>query len=283
VIDVAVSETAPPRTRRRDVGTAVASVAIRGLLAGAPRPGRVLGTSTHGWWYAIDDTVVVVTDDRVVRLPNAVVVRPDPAAVAGVSRPGEESWLGGGGVATPDIEWRIVRWFDPRVAAIDADPNVVAGLVRSAAELVPGVDVGPLAAALRTGDGLRFVDEAGQMIGRGEGLTPEGDDILTGVVAGYRHCCASLGDAAGASMLERLRRPILSAARRSTTSLSVTLLGHAFDGEVAAPVGSLLRALTGRGSVPVAIDATLAVGHRSGPALAGGVVAGVAAGLGVQP
>jgi hypothetical protein len=64
--------------------------------------------------------------------------------------------------------------------------------------------------------------------------------------------------------------------------LSFALMRHAFDGEVAAPLGALLRALTGRGELATALAATEAIGHRSGPALVRGAVAGVAAGCGVR-
>lgn len=251
---------------------------------GPPRSWQVLGVSTHVWWCSADDAVLVITDDRVVRLPNAVVVHPGHTLPAPLSPPGDHILVGGGAVVTRTASWRVVRWWDAQVAPVQADPGEVMGLARAAADLLsipsPIDGEAPVTAALRRGNGERVVAEAGRLIGRGVGLTPEGDDVLSGVVAAYRHIGASIGNPAVSTVLERVGPSVLALARTSTTLLSFSLLRHAFAGEVAAPVGRLLRALTGRGDLPAAVEATVAIGHRSGPALARGVVAGVAAGCG---
>lgn len=242
-----------------------------------------MGASTHTFWCAAGEEVLLITDDQVVRLPNSVARSPNPGLAASPLSPGEDVLVGGGVVATRTSALRIVRWWDPQVRPIEAERRHVRRLARNAAESVPSCDREPLVVALRDHDHRGVVEAADRYLGRGEGLTPEGDDFLTGVVAGYRHASASVGDVPGALVLQAIRTPVLAAARRSTTSLSRTLLRHAFDGEVPAPVGSLLRALTGRGDLAAALDATIAIGHRSGPALATGVVAGVAAECGVEP
>jgi hypothetical protein len=241
-----------------------------------------MGVSTHAWWCAAGDTVLVVADDQAVRLPNSVVVGPGFSLVAGSVSPGDHIVVGRGAVTTRTADWRIGRWWDPRVVPIDADQRDVIRLVRAAAASVSPSGGEPLITALLAGDHHCFVELADRFIGRGEGLTPEGDDFLTGIIAGYHHGCASLGDPTGAAVLEQVRLPVLATARESTTLLSCSLLRHAFVGEVAAPMGALLRALTGRGDLATALAATDAIGHRSGPALASGVVAGIAAGCGVR-
>lgn len=265
-------------------GPAVASSAMATALLGPPRRWRVLGVSTHVWWCSADDAVLVITDDRIVRLPNALIVHPGHTLPAPLWRPGDHIVVGGAAVVTRTAAWRVVRWWDAQVAPVRDDPGHVMGRARAAADLLsmlsPIDGEAPVTAALRRGDGDRVVGEAGRLIGRGVGLTPEGDDVLSGVIAGYRHIGASIGNPDVSTVLDRVGPSVLAVARTSTTLLSYSLLRHAFAGEVAGPVGHLLRALTGRGDLPAAVEATIAIGHRSGPALARGVVAGVTAGCG---
>jgi len=262
-------------------GMAVGSTALADALTDDPRPWRVMGVSTHVLWCSADDAALVITDDRVVRLPNSVTAGPGFTIAARSLSPGDEIIIGDGVVATRTGGWRIGRWWDPRVAPIATDLSAVIGLVRSAARLLPLDDEAPLITALGASDPDRVVEQAGRLIGSGEGLTPEGDDFLTGAVAGYGHSGASVGNVAAATVIEQIRLPLLAAARRSTTLLSFSLLHHAFNCEVAVPLGALLRALAGRGDVAAALAATTVIGHRSGPALARGVVGGAAAACGV--
>ncbi|MCJ7726135.1 MAG: DUF2877 domain-containing protein, partial [Acidimicrobiia bacterium] len=117
------------------------------------------------------------------------------------------------------------------------------------------------------------------LIGSGDGLTPAGDDLLSGTVAGALLIGRSIGADAMVEMVGRLEAPLMAHAAGATTSLSASLLGHAFRGEVAAPAAALMRALTGRGDTVVAAAALDAVGHSSGPALAAGVLAGARAAI----
>jgi hypothetical protein len=120
------------------------------------------------------------------------------------------------------------------------------------------------------------------MLGNGGGLTPEGDDRLIGAFAAYRHVTASLGHPAGSEMIDGLAEEVMGIATGRTTLLSVTLLRHALAGEVADPVAEFMRAVTGRGSVSVAVERCLALGGSSGRALAHGIVCGARAGCEVS-
>jgi hypothetical protein len=280
VSELAIRDEEPVDALSRRAGTAVASSALRGVLTGARCRGRILGTSSHAWWCTIGETVVVITDDRAVRLPNAVIARPAPTA-GDQAPPFDTITVGDGELRVGGRDWRVVRWWDPRVVPVDVDAAELAG--RAVAEHIADADTSQLAVAVLAGDPQRFVEAAGRLIGRGAGLTPEGDDVVSGFVAGYRHAAAAIGDTAATSLVDQLREPLLSVARSATNQLSLSLLRHTLDGEVAAPVGSLLRALTGRGEVAAAIAATRSIGHRSGPALAHGVIAGVVAACGAQP
>jgi hypothetical protein len=88
-----------------------------------------------------------------------------------------------------------------------------------------------------------------RLAGRGSGLTPSGDDILIGYVAGL---ALFHGDRATA-------RAIAAVARRRTTALSATLLRHAAEGELPEPAHAALE----RGDVAP----LLSWGHSSGRSL----------------
>jgi hypothetical protein len=110
------------------------------------------------------------------------------------------------------------------------------------------------------------------LVGRGEGLTPLGDDVLCGWLAAHR----ALGVATPA--VDHAVRRTLS----RTTTLSATLLECALAGEVAGLVGTYLRALGApySGGVDEATTARIALtalGHSSGAGLAHGVDVAVSA------
>ncbi len=267
----------------RGCDVAIGSAAVARTFTGSPRSWRVLGSSNGGWWCTARNRVLVFSVDRTVRLPNSVIVGTRGAPLADPVAPDDRVVVGDGEAVCGSRRWRIVRWWDPRVAAVAADPTDVVEMVHEAARLVQLDHVGPLMTAVRRRNDELLVEEIGRLIGRGEGLTPEGDDIVTGMVAGCRHIGAAIDDGTIAALLDRVRPAVTTLAARSTTLLSSSLLGHAFDAEVAAPVGALLRSLTSRAELTAAIAATRAVGHHSGPALAAGVVAGAAAACGVEP
>jgi len=107
------------------------------------------------------------------------------------------------------------------------------------------------------------------LIGRGEGLTPAGDDILAGLLA--------------APMLlapKRLAHQVLASKIRQlsyvTNEISREMLNDAAEGLFIEPVVSLLSAIYGNGDLQKAIRILCAVGATSGLAMLTGVVAGVA-------
>jgi hypothetical protein len=100
----------------------------------------------------------------------------------------------------------------------------------------------------------------GDFIGRGDGLTPLGDDVVCGWLALYR----ATGVASAA--VDHAVRRLLG----RTTALSVALLESALLGDVADPVADYLRALGGP-DAPAARDRLTSVGHSSGSGLAHGI------------
>lgn len=99
-----------------------------------------------------------------------------------------------------------------------------------------------------------------QLLGRGSGLTPSGDDVLCGWLATHH--------AAGVDVPAFTHA--LADSRRGTTMLAATLLGCALHGEVLPEFGRLLRALSepaaGHEMRDAAVD-LVRVGHTSGTAL----------------
>jgi hypothetical protein len=104
------------------------------------------------------------------------------------------------------------------------------------------------------------------LIGRGEGLTPLGDDVVCGWLGASR--------AAGAttSGVDRTVRALLP----RTTPLSAALLDCALHGEVLPQFTAYLSAL-GTPAEPAATSALLAVGHTSGAGLLHGARLALAA------
>lgn len=99
-----------------------------------------------------------------------------------------------------------------------------------------------------------------RLVGRGDGLTPLGDDVVCGWLAAHR----ALGVAT-----PEVDDAVRAAASR-TTLLSRTLLGCAVAGEVLPELGAWLHALTTPARLPGAAAALLAVGASSGAGLLAG-------------
>jgi hypothetical protein len=108
-----------------------------------------------------------------------------------------------------------------------------------------------------------------QMIGCGRGLTPEGDDIITGYLSAI-----SLTRSDGS-----LRQQIAFEIRRNiskTTTVSNQMLNDAMGGFFIEPIVDLRSALYGNGDIEYASGKLRSVGSSSGNAMMFGLVAGVA-------
>jgi hypothetical protein len=112
------------------------------------------------------------------------------------------------------------------------------------------------------------------LVGAGEGLTPSGDDVIVGALAGL--------DAAGeasreASPLRARLCAALETATSPTTRLAAQMLDAAVAGLYAEPVLEVLGALAAGGATPGglerAVRSLLAMGHRSGADTLRGIVA----------
>ena len=278
-ISVDVTYTTTPErdySRISVVVAAVASEGVAGLLDGPLRRGRLLGSSRHAAWLDFDGEVVVVGDPGVVRLPNSIV------ATEGIGvLPDPELWIGRGGIVVGHEQAiRVMRRWDPRPVLPAVDRLDTLETVWTAIGNLDTIDDADLGVALTTRNPGLVVGSAGRLIGRGPGLTPEGDDLLAGALASYLLLAESLRNEPAIRFVTSVSGLLLEIARSRTTSLASSLLAHALVGEVADPVADLLRAISGRGDVTLALERLRLVGHSSGPAYAAGVLTGAAAACG---
>jgi hypothetical protein len=187
-------------------------------------------------------------------LPLRGAQRPGGAdsAARGAQRPG------GADSGDREPELGLVRGLGRVGLATAEDPEGAAGLVL-------------LFRAVRERDPEPAAGAARLLLGRGPGLTPEGDDLLAAVAG----TLAVLGPAAG------LHGPALTSLLAAlapepgqTTALSATLLALATRGLLAEPAGRLLDlGPAGEAAWPAALRRLQRLGHGSGRAYAAGIAA----------
>jgi hypothetical protein len=274
------------------------------------RSGVVLGAGATAGWVDLDGFVVAITTREVPLLPNAIALGAGagalrrPGAAAG--------WVARFGPGRVDLGTLQVTWdpaappsWDPRVPVpAGAGPGPLA---RRAAALLGALGAGP-DAATNLDVGLRAVDNltriglptatdpggaaglarlfhavrerdpepaaeaARGLLGRGPGLTPEGDDLVAAVAG----TLSVLGPAAGweRPVLAGLLAALVEPAPGRTTALSATLLELAAQGHLAEPAGRLLDlGPEGEAAWPAALARLARLGHGSGRAYAAGIAA----------
>ena len=225
-------------------------------VVAAPVAGRELNLSGHDPSYVdLDGFVVVVVGPSGPLLPNGVVLTDRPTAgplsLAGATvwdptlhHPADPARLG------TEILGTLERGQSPPTSAV-SEPS--------------GQGLSPLARAVAERDPALAAAAGAELIGRGPGLTPEGDDVLAGVA----------GVVASGPWPEALRDAWVRALlgddlRRRTTALSATLLELAAAGMGPEPLQALV------GGRVAALDRLLRVGHTSGRAYALGAATALA-------
>jgi hypothetical protein len=136
--------------------------------------------------------------------------------------------------------------------------------------------LGSLTRALEASGSADLPDAVTALLGLGAGLTPQGDDVLAGLLVG-------LAAVPRASRLaRRLGAIVTGLAASRTTTLSAALLCDAADGFAVPALVDLVDGLhevesshrtTTRRTLADVVVRLLAVGHTSGAALAHGAVA----------
>jgi hypothetical protein len=115
------------------------------------------------------------------------------------------------------------------------------------------------------------------LIGLGSGLTPSGDDILIGYLAGLS--CTTQGEAKRTRFVSELGKTVIALSAK-TNDISRTYLYHAAQGQISSRLVDLAEAIC-RGEKPERLseiaEASFHVGHTSGMDAVTGLLLGLAA------
>ena len=212
-------------------------------VVAAPVVGRRLVVSGHEPSYVdLDGFVVVVVGRGGPLLPNGVVLADRPEK------------------GTLSLEGATV--WDPTLR-LPADPARLGAGILQTLDQPSERGLTPLARAVAERDPSLAAAAGAELIGRGPGLTPEGDDVVAGVAA-----VVASGPWPGALREAWLDALLGADLRRRTTALSATLLELAAAGMGPEPLQALVAGRLG------ALARLLRIGHSTGRAYAAG--AGVA-------
>jgi hypothetical protein len=281
--------TASPRAVARRQVTAVpaaASTGIAALLRGPVRRARVLSSTPTAIHLLVPgertgDVVGVLTSDAA-RLPlGCVLFRRSTGRPLVPLAPGASAQVGGGRIVVGDLAVSAAAWWDPRPRLPSPRPALLPEGVRQlrttlygegvphSAFVLPGMPTGPggplaaLRGAVRRADLDAALRTATRLIGLGPGLTPAGDDVMAGTVAGL----VLLGHPAAG----RFAAGVNALAAGRTNELSRALLRHASAGQVSGEYAAVLLALVGEGALAPAVEALLGIGPTTGRATALGL------------
>jgi Protein of unknown function (DUF2877) len=281
----AAARTAPAARAATPV-PASASMGITALLRGPVRPARVLMSLPMAVYLAVPgdrgtEVVGVLTSDAA-RLPlGCVLFRPSNGRPLVALPAGAPAEVGGGRIVVGDLAVSAAAWWNPRPRLPRPRPALLPEGVRQlrsalygdgvphSAFTLPGLPTGPggplaaLRGAVRRADLEAALRTSARLVGFGPGLTPAGDDVMAGTMAGL----VLLGHPAA----ERFAAGVLALAGGRTNELSRALLRHAAAGQVSAEYAAVLRGLVGERPLAPAIGGLLATGATSGRALALGL------------
>jgi hypothetical protein len=283
----------------------LASLTLRAPLDRARCAARVIAVFPSAVYLELrspaEPRVLAMVSSDAARPPNAVVVaatgRDLPFAAV---REGDDAWVGdglveitgpapGGGPAPRlRIRVKVRRWWDPFPVL---GPLPLAQLARGALALEsetadatcgladhPGP--GLLADRCADGDLAHAVDAAERIVGLGPGLTPTGDDILSGLLVSLRLFGGSVhGGERAVWLADWLGAAVTAHADTRTTALAATLLHCAADGQAGVEVAAVLRGTAGQTPLGPSVRRLLGIGHTSGADLAWGLLAGCRATL----
>ena len=250
------------------------------MVTGPVRTGRVLTRLTAAAVITLDGGPddVLAPDVLALLAPGAAatphglrLLHADAGAVLTAASPGRPVTVGGGAVVLAGLRLCVGRAVPSRIPASGVTPGALARLDRISADRPGGLgtDPRPPLQAVLAADGPGPMV---QLLGRGPGLTPSGDDLIAGVLAGlWASGCTAAARRIGAEA-SRL-------APGRTTVLSADLLrwaarGHAGT-ELLAVIAAAGRHPVDRARIDRAAQALLAVGHTSGSDLLAGLVAGL--------
>jgi hypothetical protein len=223
----------------------VASPWVAERLAGPSRACTVVADGPHAVYVDVDGDCVGVLAAAAVGVP--IGLRTTLERLPDVAGPVE---VGDGRIAVEGYDVRPTRIVDPVVPPVGSlpawRPPVRLDLPVTALRAVADAEASAVL----------------ELLGRGDGLTPSGDDVLAGWLV-TRHAIGQPAGSVGAT--------VATHAADRTTLLSATLLRRAVVGEALPECRDLLLALRSGIGVEAARDRLLATGHTSGAALALGI------------
>jgi hypothetical protein len=235
----------------------------------APARGRAISRGTGAIYVDFNGFVVAVTAHPVPALPNSISLRERelPHTLAGaVSHLSRDEIVVGDAVVDllhgPDWDPAVERNTGRSVPQVEGRARAVAEAILPAPTLP---EAWVLMKALSEPHCGSVGTAARNLLGRGGGLTPEGDDVIVGAIAAV----LAFGGPAGVSpqqqgdLLAAMGPPFL---RRRTTSLSATLIELAVDGRVAEPLQSVLDLATSEVKWRRAASQLRTLGHSTGRA-----------------
>jgi Protein of unknown function (DUF2877) len=228
---------------------AAASLRVAELVAGPRRPAGVVASGPTAVYVDVEGDCIGVLARGAVAVPIGMRTTLDrlPEVEGSVDVGLERVWFDEYAVAVN----RIVDVGVPRLGPLQAWSAPVS--VDLPASALRGLAAAEASAAL-------------ELLGRGDGLTPSGDDVIAGWLVA-RH---ATGRSPG-----RIADVVRSHASTRTTALSASLLRRAVAGETIPQGRDLLVALHAGAGVDAALEALVAVGHTSGAALAVGISLGL--------
>jgi hypothetical protein len=271
-----------------------ACTAIRPLVESAPRDGTIVSVGEHAAYLRVGADVLSVLTARAARLPCGVVLTPGTSLPASLVA-GQRVRVGDGALTWGDGtgDWRVrpLRWWAPAVvrpgARSAAGSDRLRALLRHVTAASASAEPQPwlaeaLDAAARSLAGGQPEDAAGaclQVIGRGRGSTPSGDDAVAGLLLAARALLPVDGVGEGhepARQLSALAERVATVAPNRTTAVSAALLRHAAAGRAVGTVVEAVDVLVDRSPDPHPDDVLrrlLALGHGSGVDTAAGLLA----------
>ena len=206
-------------------------------------------------------------------LAPAVWERPAPPGRPLADRDARHAWVREArAMALRRQEPGFMAWLDGGIAAGaegEGRPDG-AGSLATIIERRGRAAIGELAAALRAGDVGGAGAAAEALIGLGPGLTPAGDDLLTGLLLTLRMACPAPDEPP--AWLGELARRVVARAEEGTTLAGRQQLRLAAEGEAdEVTLRAATAMLWGTEEDPAPIEALLAVGHSSGADLLAGI------------
>jgi hypothetical protein len=277
-------------TVRSHARRVAASTRTRHLVAGPRRAGTVLGVFPTAVYVGFpagrsSELAVVETADGL-GLPRAATMAATSAeGPLQPVRAGDDASVGEGHLDLGPLALDVVRWWSPRAPRTVTNPPYDDERLDAITRLVPALPtelqdrLDSLVASLCATHASSLAATTKALLGLGDGLTPQGDDMLAGLLVSLH------AELATRPLASRLGDVVASQAPTRTTTLSAALLRDAADGFAVPPLVDLVDALhetehavpTGRPTThrtPAdVVVPLLAVGHTSGAALAHGALA----------